>query len=124
MNQLPPFRTRHARRAPLDAMIDRLQPALQGYPVKELVELWIEVESVEGAAPCKLIELCITSWIARLDDTAASASGEVPDEFSTRQRCARHALELVKARFTRSAVVHAAQRADRARVGRHAQRTS
>lgn len=105
MKQQQPFRSRHARRAPLDAMLARLEPALQGYPVKELVELWAAVEEPEDTATGTLVELCISSWIARLDVEGATAPlGDEPlDDLGARQRCARHALALVRARFRRSA---------------------
>ena len=93
----------------MDKMIDRLQPALRGYPVRELIELWVETENLDGAAASRLVEFCMSRWIVRLDAPADALSNDMPDELLTRQQCARHALELVKNRFRRSAVIHTAR---------------
>jgi hypothetical protein len=105
MSQSPPVRARQARREPLDALLNRLAPALRGYPVKELIDLWAQTAH-DGATTEQLIDLCLSSWITRLDDRGAIAKvdEQLPDELLERQRCAHHALVLVRSRFQRSAL--------------------
>lgn len=111
-------RNSYPRRGPLDAMADRLGPALVGYPVKELVELWAAVDDAEDATPGQLVERCLSSWIARLDveEVALLEAGQEVDELRTRLRCARHALTLIRARFRRSTAHIPRGRDDRRRL--------
>lgn len=109
MKQSQPFLTHPGQLVPLDAMLERLEPALKGYPVRALIDLW--AGSREGEAPLAttLVDLCMSSWIVRLDadnPPAAPGPNEELGDLQARHLAARHALLLVRARFRRSAVVH------------------
>lgn len=109
MKQSPFFFTRPGQLVPLDAMLERLEPALRGYPVRALIDLWAGSREGEAPSVTTLVDLCMSSWIARLDadkPPAAPGPDEELDDAQARHLCARHALLLVRARFRRSAVVH------------------
>jgi len=109
MKQSQPLFTRPGQLVPLDAMLERLEPALKGYPVRALIDLWAGFREGEAPSATTLVDLCMSSWIARLDadnPPAAPGANEQLDDLQARQLAARHALLLVRARFRRSAVVH------------------
>lgn len=113
MKQSQPFFPRPGQLVPLDAMLERLEPALKGYPVRALIDLWAGSREGEAPSATTLVDLCMSSWIARLDADNPLAAAPGPDveldDLLARYLCARHALLLVRTRFRRSAVVHRAR---------------
>ena len=107
------FREVPRRRAPLDDMLTRLEPALLGFPVEALLSLWADPPHTEGTTSDdttsgQIVEACITAWIDRLDVDAAALAHEDSAELSEavlRQRCTRDALKLIRAQFRVSAGV-------------------
>lgn len=63
---------------PLLQDLDRLLPALRGYPVTDLVTVYAEMAaqtaaSMDAARSFLLAERCISNWIATLELTMASS---------------------------------------------------
>ncbi|MCU7375199.1 hypothetical protein PEC18_31375 [Paucibacter sp. O1-1] len=89
---------------PLLADLDGLLPALQGYPVTDLVSVYTEMAaqapaSMDAARSFVLVERCISNWIETLELTLASSQpcDEEPHKrLRQRQQGARDALLNVR----------------------------
>lgn len=103
-------------RKPADAagvsVLDRLAqlaPALDGYPVNQLLDVVMSAEQRDRAQAHRLVSCCIVHWITTLEGDL-SAYPHVPDDallkIQVRQRRARDALFTLQDALTRLDLVH------------------
>jgi len=86
----------------------RLQSDLTGYPVGALLEVFMGAEDQERLSAHRLVECCLSSWIAELDKPLDPVHGGLPevfDQIQRRQRGARDALARMQVVLSRAQVV-------------------
>lgn len=91
-------------------LLASLQPELTGYPVGSLLEVLLSAEEQERVGTFRLVDRCLSSWIAHLDQPLTRVHGgspEVVEQMEARQRSARDALARVHAALSHSQVVPA-----------------
>ncbi|CAM4167313.1 hypothetical protein [Roseateles saccharophilus] len=79
--------------------LERLAPALEGFPVSPLLDVFMSAEQHDRASAYQLIDSCLVSWIAALEGTLDSYPHTADDSFlrvQARQRGARDALVRVQ----------------------------
>ena len=77
-----------------------LPPELTGYPVGSLLDAFLSAEEQERVSAFRLVDRCLSSWIAQLDQPLTRIQGGLPEVFEQmegRQRGARNALARVHA---------------------------
>lgn len=87
-----------------------LQPELNGYPVGSLLEMFMSAQEQERVTAFRLVDRCLSSWIAQLDQPLTPVDGGLPEVFEQmagRQRGARDALARVRAALSHAEVVPA-----------------
>lgn len=86
-----------------------VQPHLNGYPVEALVEVFLSAEEKERINAFRLVDQCLSSWIAHLDRQPLNpVEGGLPEVFEKlegRQRSTRDALARVHAALSQTQVV-------------------
>jgi hypothetical protein len=93
---------------PLLAKQGQLAPALAGYPVQELVDVYAHAGPSEQARTLKLVDQCLGNWIESLDPTISTylpGAEEAVDRIQEKQRNARDALSRVRIAIARLEVV-------------------
>lgn len=84
----------------LRAQLERLAPALIGYPVQDLMALYADAEPRESTRAFELLEVCVGAWIAALDLIISSYPanrGDAVGRVLAKQRDTREALAQVRA---------------------------
>ena len=88
----------------------RLAPALEGFPVSQLLEAWVSAEHRDRANARLLIDSCLVGWIASLEgglkDYPHDADGPLL-QMQARQQGALDALTALKSALSRADVLHA-----------------
>lgn len=94
---------------PLAQELARLAPALDGYPVGQLLDVLALAGQQDRTHAYQLIDCCLSCWIASLDD-ALDDHPYVPDDallrIQVRLSEARDALATLKSALPRLDVVH------------------
>ena len=97
--------------SPLDELTDeltRLAPALDGFPVDALLNVYVTAEQQSRDNAWRLVDLCLENWIASLEGSLGSFP-HAPDDalarVQARQRGARDALTTLKSALARMDVV-------------------
>ena len=88
----------------------KLQPALTGYPVGSLIEVFVSADEQERLSAFRLVDRCLSSWIAQLEKPLTRIDGGLPEvieQMEGRQRDTRDALARVHAALSGTQVVPA-----------------
>ena len=87
----------------------RLAPALEGFPVHQLLDAWATAEQRDRTNAYLLIDRCLVGWIASLQ----GALGDYPQDadgpllqIQARQQGALDALTSLKSALKRAEVLH------------------
>lgn len=88
--------------------LTRLAPALDGFPVDALLDVYVTAEQQSRANAYRLVDLCLENWIASLEGSIGSYP-HAPDDalarVQARQRGARDALSTLKSALAQMDVV-------------------
>lgn len=94
------------------SVLDRLAqlaPALDGYPINQLLDVFMSAEQRDRAQAHRLVNHCIVHWIAALESDL-HAFPHAPDDalmrIQHRQKSARDALFTLQDALSRLDVVH------------------
>jgi hypothetical protein len=94
---------------PLVDELARLAPALDGFPVGQLLDVLSQAERQDRAQAYQLIDCCLSSWISSLEHNIDDCPHE-PDDSLLRVQVrlceARDALATLKSALSRLDVVH------------------
>lgn len=97
---------------PGTALLDelaRLAPALEGFPVGQLLDVFIDAEQRDRDHAYQLVDRCLVHWIASLEGSL-HAYPHAPDDallrVQARQLGARDALSTLKTALSRMDLVH------------------
>jgi len=94
---------------PLVDELARLAPALDGYPVGQLLDVLALAEQQDGAHAHQLVDCCLSSWISSLEHTLDDYP-HVPDDALLRVQVrigeTRDALTRLKSALSGLDVVH------------------
>jgi hypothetical protein len=87
--------------------LERLAPALEGYPVNQLLG-FLSGEQRDLASRRRLVDRCLGTWIESLDHAIDTLPGELDDSMrrvKARERKARDALAHLKSALPSAEVV-------------------
>lgn len=93
----------------LHGALDRLRPALRGYPVEALLAAAAVTQARERQQALQLMDHCLSRWIAQLDRPQPRTCEGLPDILETldrRQRGTRDALAALHCALCQVRVDH------------------
>lgn len=94
---------------PLLEQLSRLAPALDGFPVDALLDVFVATEQRDRATAYRLVDQCLGNWIDSLQGGLDAFPHEPDDALQrvqARERGTRDALATLKAALSGMALVH------------------
>lgn len=96
---MDPTRTTCSPDQPLRQALEQLSPALNGFPVDELLDVYMSADPPDRAHAYDVVDRCLVNWIATLEATISGYPGDLIGELAavrSRQSGTRDALVRLK----------------------------